>query len=97
MDFSQATLLFVVLAPGLVFAAFALLWLLGWVPSERAVSRVTGLTFSTSILALAVVVWTIGSTGAPSVMVSFGNWFSVHDTVSRWCSWPIVFRCHSSD
>ncbi len=79
MDFSQATLLFVVLAPGLVFAAFALLWLLGWVPSERAVSRVTGLTFSTSILALAVVVWTIGSTGAPSVMVSFGNWFSVHE------------------
>ena len=79
MDFSQATLLFVVLAPGVVFAAFALLWLLGWVPSERVVSRITGLTFSACIFALAVIVWTLGSTGAPSVMVTFGNWFTVHD------------------
>jgi NAD(P)H-quinone oxidoreductase subunit 5 len=79
VDFSQAALLFVVLAPGVVFAAFALLWLLGWVPSERAVSRITGLTFSTCILALAVIVWTLGSTGAPSVMVTFGNWFSVRE------------------
>jgi hypothetical protein len=53
--------------------------MLGWVPSERAVSRITGLTFSTCILALAVIVWTLGSTGAPSVTVTFRNWFSVHE------------------
>ena len=75
MDFSQATLLFVVVAPGAVFTAFALLWLLGWVPSERVVSRITGLTFSACVLALALIVWTLGSTGAPAVTVTFGNWF----------------------
>ena len=79
MDFSQATLLFVVLAPGVVFATFALLWLLGWAPSERVVSRITGLTFSACIFGLAVIVWTLASTGAPSVTVTFGNWFAVHD------------------
>ncbi len=36
MDSSQATLVFVVLAPGVVFGVLALLWLLGWVPAERA-------------------------------------------------------------
>ena len=46
MDFSQAMLVFVVVAPGVVFAVLALLWLLGWVPSERVLSRITGLTFS---------------------------------------------------
>lgn len=79
MDFLQATLLFVVIAPGVVFAAFALLWLLGWAPSERVVSRITCATFAVCIFALALIVWTLGSTGAPSVMVTFGNWFSVHD------------------
>ena len=79
MNFSQATLVFVVLAPGVVFATFALLWLLGWVPSERVVSKITGLTFSAGVLALAFMVWTLAFTGAPSVMVTFGNWFAVHD------------------
>ena len=46
MSLSQAILVFVVLAPGVVFGSLALLWLLGWVPSERVVSRITGLTFS---------------------------------------------------
>jgi NADH-quinone oxidoreductase subunit L len=79
VGFSQATLLFVVLAPGVVFTALALLWLLGWIPSERAVSRITGLTFSACVFALAFIIWTLGSTSAPSVVVTFGNWFSVHD------------------
>lgn len=30
MSLSQAILVFVVLAPGAVFAIFALLWMLGW-------------------------------------------------------------------
>ena len=56
-------LVFVVLAPGVVFAILALLWLLGWVPGERALSRITGLTFSACMLALAVLVWNLASTG----------------------------------
>ena len=52
VDFSQAMLVFVVLAPGVVFAFLALLWLLGWVPPERVVSGITGATFSAVHLAL---------------------------------------------
>ncbi len=76
---SQAALVFVVLAPGVVFALLALLWLLGWVPGERVVSRITGATFAACIFALVPIVWALNSTGAPSVIVTFGNWFAVHD------------------
>lgn len=79
MDFSQGLLVFTVLAPGLVFGLLALLWLLGWVPSERVLSRITALTFSACIFALAFLVWRLGATGAPSIVVAFGNWFSVND------------------
>lgn len=75
MDVAQSMLLFVVLAPGLVFAVLALAWLLGWVPPERLMSSMTGLTFSASVLALAVVLRRLGSTQA--VTATFGNWFAV--------------------
>ena len=78
MDLSQAALTFAIVAPGVVFAVFAFLWLLGCVPAERVVSRITGLTFSASIFALALIVWRLGATGAPSVVVTFGNWFAIH-------------------
>ncbi len=77
MHAAQAMLVFVVLVPGLVSAAFALAWLAGWVPRERVVSLVTGVTFSASVAALAVVVWRLLS--AQAVTVTFGNWFSVRD------------------
>jgi NAD(P)H-quinone oxidoreductase subunit 5 len=79
VDFSQATLLLVVLAPGVVFGLLALLWLLGWVPSERVLSRITGATFSACLFGFAFLVWRLGSTGAPSIIVLFGNWFALHD------------------
>jgi NADH-quinone oxidoreductase subunit L len=79
LDFWQATLAVAVLAPGVVFAVLALGWLLGSVPSERVVSRITGGTFSAAIFALALIVWRLAATGDLSVMVTFGNWFAVHD------------------
>src|ERR1041385_1682288 len=79
MDLVQATLVFVVVAPGAIFGVFALLWLMGWVPSERLLSRVTGATFSAVVFGLAAIVWTPVSTGAPSVKVAFGNWFAVQN------------------
>lgn len=79
MDYSQTILVLVVAAPGLVFGLLALLWLLGWVPSERVFSRITALTFSACIFGLAFLVWRLGATGAPSIVVTFGNWFAVHD------------------
>ena len=78
MNFSQAELVFVVLAPGVVFAVLSLLWLLGWVPSERFLCRVTGLTFTACVLAIALILWKVISTRTP-VVVTFGNWFAVHD------------------
>ena len=79
MNTTQAALLLAVSAPGIAFFALALSWLLGWIPSERLLSRITGITFSASVFALLVVVWKLGSSGAPSVIVSFGNWFAVGD------------------
>ena len=79
MSPSQGVLVFVVVAPGAIFGVLALLWLLGWVPSERVVSRITRLTFSACVLGLGVLVWKLASNGGTAVVVTFGNWFSVHD------------------
>jgi NADH:ubiquinone oxidoreductase subunit 5 (subunit L)/multisubunit Na+/H+ antiporter MnhA subunit len=79
VSFLQATLVFAVMAPGAVFALLALLWLLGLVPSERILSRITALTFTAGMFAVVALVWTLGSTGASAVVVTFGNWFAVHD------------------
>jgi NADH:ubiquinone oxidoreductase subunit 5 (subunit L)/multisubunit Na+/H+ antiporter MnhA subunit len=78
MDFSQAMLVFAVLAPGVVFGALALLWLAGWLPPERVISRITSATFWACLLALAAILWRLATTGAASVVVSSGNWFTVH-------------------
>src|SRR5690348_15746690 len=79
MTFPQAALVFVVLAPGLVFFALALAWLLGWTPGERFVSRVTGFTFSACLFALGALLWKLAGVHATAVTVTFGNWFAVHD------------------
>jgi NADH-quinone oxidoreductase subunit L len=75
MSFSQTILVFVVLGPGVVFAAFALLWLLGWTPGERLLSWITGLTFAACTFGIAALAWTIAS--GSTVTVAFGNWFTV--------------------
>ncbi len=79
MSLSQAALVFVVLAPGVVFGALAFAWLLGWVPSERFLCRTTSVTFSGCVLGLAMILWTLAATGQQAVVVTFGNWFAVHD------------------
>jgi NADH-quinone oxidoreductase subunit L len=73
----QTILMFVVLAPGVVFGILASLWLLGWTPGERFLSWITGLTFSACALGIAALVWTIASVS--NVTVTFGNWFAVGD------------------
>jgi NADH:ubiquinone oxidoreductase subunit 5 (subunit L)/multisubunit Na+/H+ antiporter MnhA subunit len=50
----------------------------GKVPTERVLSRVTGTTFSACVAALAAIVWMLARSGSP-VVVTFGNWFTVHD------------------
>ena len=75
MNVFQDILVFVVVAPGVVFTVFAMLWLLGWTPSERSLSRVTGLTFAACTAGVAALVWRTASVS--SVTVAFGNWFAV--------------------
>jgi NADH-quinone oxidoreductase subunit L len=76
---SQAILVFVVLAPGVVFGILAFLWLLGWTPGERILTWITGLTFSACALGIAELAWTVisASNGRAAVEVTFGNWFAV--------------------
>ena len=75
MNVFQDILIFVVVAPGAIFAVFGFLWIVGWVPSERLLSWVTGLTFGACSSGLATLVWKIAS--APNIEASFGSWFSV--------------------
>jgi NAD(P)H-quinone oxidoreductase subunit 5 len=79
MNLSQAILVLVVLAPGIVFGVLAFLWFLGWVPGERAVSRLTGVTFTACVLGLAALLWELTFGAGSAVLVTFGNWFAVHE------------------
>ncbi|HWB83210.1 MAG TPA: proton-conducting transporter membrane subunit [Bryobacteraceae bacterium] len=74
MDLSQALLLFVILTPGVVFSLISLLWLMGWVPKEHILSRITGIVFAASIFALAAMIWNVG---AGPVVIKFHDWFAV--------------------
>lgn len=78
MTLSQAALIFVIFAPGVVFGTLALVWLLGWAPSERTISSLTGAVYSLSVLALAPIVRALWA-ATPNVTVTFGNWFAVHN------------------
>ena len=79
MDLSQAALVYVVAAPGAVFALFGLLWLLGLTPSERALTLTTAVTFATCVIALAFEAFALMRMSAPAIQVSFGNWFAVRE------------------
>src|SRR5437016_1126671 len=79
VNFSQIMLVFVVLAPGVIFALFSLLWLLGWAASERIVRATTRWTFSCCVFAIAAILWRLASSGESAVVVTYGNWFAVHD------------------
>ena len=75
MNVFEAILVFVVAAPGVVFAIFGLLWLLDWTPSERLLSWITGLTFAACASGVAALIWNIAF--ASTISVSLGSWFSV--------------------
>jgi NAD(P)H-quinone oxidoreductase subunit 5 len=90
MSPAQAALVFAVMAPGGLFCLLGLLWLLGWVPSERILSRFTGLTFGACVLAIGGLLWTTAATGGGVILVTFGSWFAVHEY-----SFPLVLMADS--
>jgi NADH:ubiquinone oxidoreductase subunit 5 (subunit L)/multisubunit Na+/H+ antiporter MnhA subunit len=75
----EALLVFVVAAPGAVFGLLGVLWLAGYGAPERAVARITALTFSSSMVAVAAIFWKVGIRNSGAISVTFGNWFAVSD------------------
>lgn len=73
------TLLAVVLAPGAIFALFSVLWLLGWHPTERSLTRTTGIVYAALTVAVAWLAWMLRDSGLASISVPLGDWFTVHD------------------
>ena len=80
MDLSQAALAFVVLAPGVVFAIFGLLWLIGLGSLRtRAFRGSRARRFLSPFWLLPRLAGRLAWTKVPSIQVAFGNWFAVHD------------------
>lgn len=71
----ETVLTAIVFAPGLIFLGLALCWLLGWVPPERLIARLTCGVFSLMVAATAWLVAMMASLGESSVRVSMGEWF----------------------
>jgi len=79
MTISQMLLLAVVGAPGAVFALFSLLWLLGWTPPERLLTRVTSVVYLLATAAVGWLAWSLHASGQTAIAVSLGDWFVVHE------------------
>jgi NADH-quinone oxidoreductase subunit L len=92
----EQLLAFLVAAPGALFALLALLWLLGWKPPEKLLSRVTATLFSTMAIACAWLGWTLSSTGDPAIRASFPAWFQAGEyhfellLIADHLSWPLM-------
>lgn len=79
MNSMQTVLLAVVLAPGAVFALAGVLWMLGWNPPERVLTRATAVVYSLSAAAVAWLAWSLQASGLTSIAVPLGDWFTVHE------------------
>lgn len=73
----QSLVLLVVMAPGAVFLALSLGWLLGWVGSERVLARVTMVTYALLVAAVAMLAIGMWHSQETALVVQLGNWFEV--------------------
>ncbi len=86
----------IVAAPGITFLALSLVWLLGWTPPEKVVSRVTQVVYSGITLACGVLAWLLYSSGATSLKVELGDWFVAGEyrfpltLLADWLSLPMT-------
>lgn len=96
LDVSHALLLLVIGAPGAVFAALGMAWLLGWEPSERVVVRATNGAYALAgMVAVGIAVLMIRE-GVTTLSLPMGDWFRVRAyqfplvlVVDR-LSWPLI-------
>ncbi|MBL8176604.1 MAG: hypothetical protein JNK48_18150 [Bryobacterales bacterium] len=67
----------IVASPGAVFLLLGLLWLAGWTPSERAVARLTVITYASGALGTLALFALMRRHGVHHVAMLVGPWFSV--------------------
>ncbi|MEY2599054.1 MAG: hypothetical protein RLZZ142_1313 [Verrucomicrobiota bacterium] len=83
---SENLLLVLVATPGCLFLLFGLAWLLfGHLP-ERAITRLSSITYSLLALTVGVLGWRLLETPSHAIQASLGNWFSVGEY-----GFPLVF------
>lgn len=68
---------YAVAAPGAAFVGLGLLWLAGWLPRERTVSRISAAVHGTAFLAVIALVIAMRSAGVTAAVVPLGTWFEV--------------------
>jgi len=74
---AEVLLTAVVLAPGVIFLAFGLAWLVGYSPGEKVVSRATNATFTFSAVMLSGLILRMWEQGISSVTAGKGRWYQV--------------------
>ena len=74
---SPNLLVALVAIPGALFLLLGLVWLIGGHLPEKAIARLTNLTYSVMTLMVTAIGWQMWSTGTTSVHVSLGDWFTV--------------------
>jgi NADH-quinone oxidoreductase subunit L len=75
---SEHLLIFTVFAPLAAFILFAVQWLLGGQPSERAVTRASALVFTSCLVAVIILAIRMNGTGWVPVEADLGIWFEVN-------------------
>lgn len=73
----QTLLIAIVAIPGALFLLLGLIWLIGGHLPEKAIARLTKLTYAVMTLMVAAIGWQMWQAGTASVHVSLGNWFTV--------------------
>jgi len=65
----------VVVSPACLFLLFSAAWLMGWEPSEKILTRSSGVMFSLSLLAVGYLSVSMIIDGKTQMLVSVGEWF----------------------
>jgi len=79
VDLVLALLGALVAGPGLAFLMLSLTWLLGWMPNERSIVRISHAGLLVSAVALAGLLFLLQGSASGSVAIALGDWFRVHE------------------
>lgn len=74
----ESSLLYItiIFLPGLLFATFGLVWLLGWHPPERLIARCTKFSFGLTTMCALWLPWQMERQGQRALQIHLGDWFS---------------------